>query len=158
MSRLEDDLCKDRQHKNAYINVNFSQTYYTAENITHATSFLKRFGKIEQEQDCHPQPIKQTANGPGNHWLIHSSTIIHVCVTRPCEIFVNFCFVFYLRLTILALLAFIQSVDSLFHSFIALCENVCFQISNIHCYFMFSSSSIFLKCDFYQYFHNYLIS
>ena len=66
------------------------------------------------------------ANGQGSHWLIESPIMFHLCVTHLPEIFVNFV------LDIFMLLAFIQSADNLFHSFIVLCENEYFLISNLH--------------------------
>ena len=32
------------------------------------------------------------ANGEGRHWLMESPTIVHICVSRPSEIFVNVVF------------------------------------------------------------------
>ena len=59
---------------------------------------------------------KQNASGQGSH----------TCVTRRSEMFVNFI------LNTFTLLAFTQSVDNLFHSFIVLCENEYFLMSNQH--------------------------
>ena len=55
------------------------------------------------------------------------SNIFHVCVICPHEICVNLVF-----LNIFTLLSVTQLVDNLFHSFIVLCENEYFLISNLH--------------------------
>ena len=56
-------------------------------------------------------------NREGSHWLIQIPTIVHLCVTRPSEIFVK------IVLSIFTVLVFTQSVVNLFHSFIVLCVN-----------------------------------
>ena len=66
------------------------------------------------------------ASGQGSHWFIESSTIVHLCITCPSEIFVNFV------LKHIHSKIFTQSVDKLFHSFIVLCEKAYYVISNLH--------------------------
>ena len=66
------------------------------------------------------------AGGKGSHWHSKSPTIINLCVTSHYEIFVNFIFKH-------SLLAFTQSVDNLFHSFIVHCEDEYFLKSSLHC-------------------------
>ena len=66
------------------------------------------------------------ASGQGSHWHIESPFFSHLFVTRPPEICVN------LVLNIFMLLAVTQSVDNVFHSFMVLCENEYFLISNLH--------------------------
>ena len=103
-------------------------------------------------QDCHPNVI---SSGEGSHWAVKSTTILHLCIARPHQMPILF-------LNIFTLLASIQSLGSLFHSFIAFCENEYFLISNLHC----SLNNVVLcplvllllcvsrKC-FYQYLHNH---
>ena len=55
--------------------------------------------------------------GQESHWRIESQTVIHLCVIRPSEVFINFV------LNIFTLLAFTQSERNWFHSSIVLCEN-----------------------------------
>ena len=71
------------------------------------------------------------AKGPDGKWTrkplaYRESNNVHLLITRPHEICV------YLILNIFTLLAVTQSVDNLFHSFIVLCENECFLMSNLH--------------------------
>ena len=66
----------------------------------------------------------QVASGQGSHWLIESPTICHLCITRPSEIFVNFVF----NIIHAEYLHNMQIICS----FIVLCENEYFPISNIH--------------------------
>ena len=66
------------------------------------------------------------ASGQESYWLIEISIFFHLRVTWSPEICVN------LVLSIVTLLAVTQSVDNLFHSFIVLCENEYFMISNLH--------------------------
>ena len=66
------------------------------------------------------------ASRQGSHWLTESPTVVPLCVTRPSEIFVKF------FSNLFMLLAFTQSVDNVFSSFIVLSENEDFLISNLH--------------------------
>ena len=68
------------------------------------------------------------AKGPDGKWTrkplaYRESNNVHLLITCPPET---------LFLNIFTLLAVTQSVDSLFHSFIVLCENECFLMSNLH--------------------------
>ena len=54
------------------------------------------------------------------------SNNVHLLITRLLR------YVSTLFLNIFTLLAVTQSVDNLFHSFIVLCENECFLMSNLH--------------------------
>ena len=84
---------------------------------------ILRFSKVKKI--CHPN------QSPDGKWTrkplaYRESNIVHLRVTRPPEICVN------LVLNIFTLLAVTQSVDNLFNSFIFLCENEYFLISNLH--------------------------
>ena len=66
---------------------------------------------------------------------------------------------------IFTLLAVTQSVDNLFHSFIVLCENECFLISNLHGSFTNVTSCPLVLLSFlsekkywYQFFHDLLLT
>ena len=65
------------------------------------------------------------ASGQGSSCLIESTVIVHLCVILPSEIFGVFKNIF-------TLLAFTQYVDNVFYSFIVLCENEYFLMSNLH--------------------------
>ena len=69
--------------------------------------------------------------GPDGKWArkplaYRESNFFHLFVTNSPEICVN------LVLNIFMLLAVTQSVDNVFHSFMVLCENEYFLISNLH--------------------------
>ena len=81
------------------------------------------------KQDLTRLPAKaQMPSGKGSSWFIESPNIFHLRVTRPPEICVNLVF----NLNIFMLLAVTQSIDNLVHSYIVLCENEYFLISNLH--------------------------
>ena len=72
------------------------------------------------------------AKGPDGKWTrkplaYRESNNVHLLITRPPEICVYLVFKH-----IHAVFKHIQSVDNLFHSFIVLCENECFLMSNLH--------------------------
>ena len=83
--------------------------------------FVTRPSKISVESPtivhlCVTRPSKISVESP---------TIVHLCVTRPSKIFAK-------KINIFTQLAFIQSVDNLFHLFIVVCENEYFLIYNLH--------------------------
>ena len=67
----------------------------------------------------------QMANGQGSHWRTENPAIFSICIVCSYEISVSSV------LNIFTLLAFTQSVDNSFHSFIILCEKEYFLMSNL---------------------------
>ena len=71
------------------------------------------------------------AKGPDGKWTrkplaYRESNNVHLLITRPPEICVNLIFKH------IHAASSYTSVDNLFHSFIVLCENECFLMSNLH--------------------------
>ena len=103
-------------------NVNYAYTNANGPScLVFTVSHLTRFNKI-----CRP------TKGPDGKWTrkplaYRESNTVHLLITRPPDMCQSTLF-----LNIFTLLAVTQSVDNLFHSFIVLCENECFLMSNLH--------------------------
>ena len=70
----------------------------------------------------------QMASGQGSHWLIESPIMLS---SMYSPLLSDICLFYFLN--IFTLLALTQSFDNLLFSFITLCENEYFLMSNLHC-------------------------